>query len=228
MRCIAPPALDDDTLSQVIDNVAESWVVAHLAHCAFCAARLHQAKQFEQRLAAVSYRWDCIRYDVLTQYATERASLPVALVDWIGHHVEQCGACRADIDTIGLAHAASSSLRLDMPVIVARLQSRQPVMALRGSAVEGPIIAEAGDVTVLLEIHHDAASDSLIGQVLAERLEEWHGARVEVRAAGEIISTASVDEQNAFVCLLTDVVVTEVSIRPHNGQAISIPLDETC
>ena len=207
MTCLFPPPLTPDQIDAVLSDTAEPAVAEHAARCPTCAARVEEARQVGQRLAQRLHRWDCPAADVLTDFhfelldPTQRAS--------VARHMETCSACRAELEdlrgflTAGALTPANAADRRPAPgrrpglgELIARLLPSSPALALRGVAA-GPLVAEAGDVTLVLERPTEAGR-ALMGQLAAPHADQWVGALVQLWQEGELQATGVVDEAGGF------------------------------
>lgn len=209
MTCLFPPPLTPDQIDAVLEGVADPDVAEHTLHCPDCAARVAEARQLEQRLAQRLHRWDCPPAQVLTDYhfglleAEQRAG--------VTQHAERCQACQADLNDLRAflareprgpaVEATPRTTQRRMPALgelIARLLPRTPGLALRGEAA-GPLVAEAGEVTLVLELHAQAeGSVELVGQVATPDPDVWAGALVQLWQAGELQASGVVDEVSGF------------------------------
>ncbi len=205
MTCSIPPPLTSDQLSAALDDLAEPDVLAHLAGCAHCARRLADARAFERRLSARLYRWDCPSPDELAEYARGRSVSPQSLAD----HLAGCARCAGELADLRafladaaapnpLPAAAPPRRPIAAPQRIARLLPHQPAAALRGAG-DGPLVANAGDVTIFLDFQPRA--DGLLeaqGQLVADDQAAWEGALAELRQGGALVATAAVDDLGSF------------------------------
>jgi hypothetical protein len=241
MDCSLPPPLTADQLSAAIDDDVAPSVIEHLARCASCAARLADAQQTEQALRSNLYRWDCPSPQVLADYHVGRVGTDADRA--IRLHLPQCAHCREEIEMLRLFMLDEESevqpaLRVPAqparrrPVAgaptrgwsLARLLPRAAMPALRGAAA-GPLMFEAdGGVTVFLDAQPGAADQvALHGQLVADDQEHWTGALVEVRQAGTLRATASIDDMGGFSCDSLAALATELRITRPDGRMLLLP-----
>jgi hypothetical protein len=234
MECSLPPPLTDDQLSAALDNSAEPSVMQHLAGCPSCAHRLAAARRIEHTLAGRLRRWDCPAPQQLGDY--HLGLLDHSLAHMITLHLEQCVRCQAEIEELRAFLMPNGLLQVQLPrpparpprpslgLLIASLLPRPPALALRGAASDGPIIAEADGVTVVIDLQ--PAADGrllLIGQLAAEEQDSWTGALVELRQDGALQGTASLDELGGFSCGPLSPGPTELRISAESGRALLIP-----
>lgn len=207
MTCLSPPPLTPDQIDAVLDGAAEPAVSEHAARCPACAARIHEARQLGQRLAQRLHRWSCPTPEVLTDYHFELLAPPQRAS--VAQHAEACPVCRAELDQLRAFLAAEARAaptpadRSPAPErgprlgeLIARLLPSSPALALRG-AEAGPLVAEAGDVTLVLE-RPTQAGLALVGQLAAPHADQWVGALVQLWQRGELQATGVVDEVGGF------------------------------
>lgn len=210
MECSNPPPLTDDQISAVIDGSADPEVEAHLAACASCASRYAAARHFEQATKLQLYRQDCPPAQELADYHWGLLAHNVSTA--IGEHLRSCPLCIAEREELRLFLAdehltqpqapPAPAPRLNLHTILAQILPGAPALALRGHADE-PIVAEAGEHTILLSLRHEGTrAISITGQLLASPEEPWHTALVEVRQGGELSYMGRLDARGGFQCNL--------------------------
>lgn len=206
MDCSAPPPLSDDQISAALDGAAEPDMLAHLAACASCAARLAKAHAMEQQLHARLYRWDCPPPERLA--ALERGRLPADERQALAEHVASCPSCARELQDLRAFLAAADTL----PAILAaparsgphgarrfaQPVQRQPGLALRGAGA-APLMAEADGVTIFVDAQPASGQRLVLQcQLVAGDLEAWEGALAELRQGGALVASAFVDDLGSF------------------------------
>ena len=233
MECSSPPPLTDDQLSAALDQVAAPDVIAHLANCASCAARLQAAQQAEQSLTSALYRWDCPAPRALADYHIGRPSAEEQRA--IMRHLETCASCSEEMAELVLF------MRDEVPVAVpvepsparrsaarswslARLLPHTPALALRGGA-GAPLMFETDDgVTIFLELAPATDGQTeLRGQLVADDQDGWTGALAELRQAGALRATAVIDDLGTFRIAALPTQPTELRITCADGRALLLP-----
>lgn len=223
MQCRMPPPINDDQLSEALDGVAEHAVLKHLAICPHCTERLSAARTLEQQLTGTLYRWDCPTPDLLAQYAT--SELPAEATARMSNHLNVCVRCQGELNDFYAMFAAKETTV--MPTVrpfaqaarYARLMLGQATV-LRGAGA-GPIIAEAGDVTIFLDIQpRTDGLASLQGQLVATDQAHWEGALVELRQHGALVATIVIDALGSFTCAALPYGTTELRVTGLKGTMI--------
>ena len=234
MECSHPPRLTPDQLSAALSGEAEPDVYAHLALCAGCAARLATARGIEDGLTRRLFRWDCPTPQRLGEYHLGMADQ--AEVAAITQHLERCPHCAEELAHLGAflatepppvparpAHSKTHPDRPPLGALMARLLPPTPALALRGEA-RGPIMAEAGDILIVLDVQPAAEGQvTLLGQVAAPDPERWAGALVQLRQSGALQRTVLLDEVGTFRCEALPAGLTELRIASETGLMIVLP-----
>lgn len=188
MICANNPPLDDVELLMTLDGEASREVEMHVSQCPQCQERAAQLAA-AQRLAAVRlFRAACPSALELGEY--HLGILPAAKTIAVQQHVTLCPHCAEELAQLTafmdspdpyLHPAPWTALRQRVTVLVARLASGMqagglfgpsalaPALAgLRGDS-GGPLIYEAGDAQIVLEIQRDgqrAGRHALVGLVM--------------------------------------------------------------
>jgi hypothetical protein len=211
MDCRIPPPLSDDQLSSALDGDADTEVQEHLTACPSCTARLEQARRIEQGLRKLAF-WDCPSPEELGEY--ELAMLDTAASQAVAAHLGGCGRCRAELEdlrallgtpepaarpAVPAAAPRPTPLRARLGELIARLLPvpAAPALALRGAASR-TLTAEAGDLTLMLDMTDAGQGVRIEGQLIGDALDPWLGAVVELRQGGALQSAALVDEFGGF------------------------------
>ncbi|HEU4323743.1 MAG TPA: hypothetical protein VFS21_11390 [Roseiflexaceae bacterium] len=237
MDCRLPPPLHDDDLSAVLDGAASAEVLEHLAACPACAARLEQASRFESSLHRRLGRWGCPDPQQLGEY--QQGLLPAAQAQTVALHLDQCYACGQELaelqaffadDEFAPAPApapARRSLRARLGELIATLlpAPAAPALALRGSITPRTLTAEAGDTTIMLEIQPAGADVLIQGQLLADALEPWEGALVQLHQSGALVAAAAVDEFGGFACGPLSPGPADLRITPQQGMTVVLSVE---
>src|SRR5215208_1947417 len=151
MKCSFPPPLTDDQLTGALDGLADRAVDDHLAGCAYCAARLAQARQADLLLHAGLRRFDCPMPQQLGSYLLKLLGQADARA--IARHLKECARCTDELEELRLYLATDPAVtapaRQDahrvlqsLGKLFGQILPRTPALALRGAGPE-PIIAEA-------------------------------------------------------------------------------------
>jgi hypothetical protein len=233
MECSSPPPLTDDQLSDALDQAATADVLEHLARCPSCAARLEQAGSAERTLRSSLFRWDCPSPQLLAEY--HLGSIAADQQRAIARHLEQCVRCTEEIGELVLF------MRDETPIVepsvpaptrrppsrgwsLGRLLPRAPALALRGGAAE-PLMFEAdGGVAIFLEVRPAGERQAeLHGQLVADDQDSWVGALVEIRQAGALRATATIDDLGTFQMPALPMLPSELRLMRADGQALLLP-----
>jgi hypothetical protein len=231
MECSLPPALTDDQISAALDQAATPDVTEHLARCPSCAARLEQARSAERALYANLFRWDCPSPQILAEY--HLGSIAAEQQRAIARHLEQCVHCTEEIGELVLF------MRDEAPIVepaaparrppsrgwsLGRLLPRAPALALRGGAAE-PLMFEADDgVAIFLEVRPVAGGlAELHGQLVADEQDRWIGALIEIRQAGALRATATIDDLGTFQTPALPMQPSELRLMCADGRALLLP-----
>ncbi len=233
MDCSAPPPLTDDQISAVLDGAAEGAVLAHLAGCASCAARLEDARRVERTLRDGLHRWDCPAPQTLADYHLARVGAEQDRA--IARHLAGCARCAAEIETLRLFLLAGEPAPAPPPVgaprragrpargpLLARILPRSLAPTLRGGG--GPLMAEADGLTIFVDVQPAGAGQvALECQLVADDQQRWTGALVEIRQSGALRATAEVDDLGGFRCAAIPAGATELRITPPGGRMLVVP-----
>ena len=230
MECSFPPPLTDDQLSEALDTVADGEVRDHLAGCAYCAARLAEARQAERTLHAGLHRMDCPTPQRLGEYQLKMVDQADARA--IARHLKECVRCAGELDDLraylGAEPSAPATIqpqqvaRLSLGKLFGRVMPPAAVPALRGAGPE-PIVIEADGVTVILDVQGSSGGRAIVqGQVVADDLAAWAGALVELRQSGTLQATAVVGDFGGFDLGPVPTVIAELRFTPLRGRMLVV------
>ncbi len=223
MSCALPPELTDAALLSYLDGEADPGIVQHLDRCPFCRQRAVELGNFEKSLTARLFRATCPPALELGEY--HMGLLPAPDAGRIASHVDECPHCTADLAVIAAYIAQPDPLpardvlgpvKERVQVLIARLVSGGRAMGALGTpgpawapalagvrgADAGPMIYEAGETQIMIELQGDrqpASRVSLFG--LIQGPEEFDGALVRVWQDDQVIATGAVDEVGNFVLM---------------------------
>lgn len=227
------PALNDEQLSEMLDGVAPERVVGQVAHDPDAAARLHAWQRWNEQMQAQLQRWDCPPPQQLADYHWGIADRQTALV--IAQHLPTCVRCSDEIESLRVFFNAdeaqpvappttprSSSPRVRLRDRVATLLPRTPALAVRGEA-RAPLVAQAGDVLLVLDVEPSGDQWVVHGQVAADDLDRWTSALVEVRHGGIVRGVAEVDDVAGFHCGPLPAGTSELRITAPDGTSVVLP-----
>ncbi len=230
MKCRFPPPLTEDQISAALDGEANLSVRDHLMRCEGCAARLAQARQIERMLRSGLARWDCPTPQQLGDYHLGLVSQ--ADMRTIARHLESCVRCSDEIEDLRVFLTADSPPRPPAQIrpvrprlprpgeLIARLLPPAPALAIRGATPE-PIKAEADGIAIFLDVQPAAGGQVMLtGQVVADDLDRWVGALVELRQADVLYATATLDDLGSFSCGPVPAGSSDLRITPQRGRPL--------
>lgn len=229
MNCITPPGLDDRQIVSYVDGEADDTVKAHIEKCSFCRQKADQWRVVQKKMRMGLYRHNCPSSMELGEYHLGLLPPPQKLV--VTQHLRECPVCRREVAQLEEFLDDSSLMLKDnllakTKVLVAKLVGGQsnemsgaPAFAtLRGKS-KGPLIFEADDVVITLDIR--AASNeqlSILGQVAADDQDNWTGAEVVLQQIDLPDMITSVDDLGAFHFELTRLEWVQITVTPsHRG-----------
>lgn len=230
MPCSFFSPLTDEQLFAVLDDEADEAVMRHLAGCPHCSARLAALQRTVYSLKSKLHRYDCPSPDALADYHLNTSTQQ----EEITAHLALCSSCRAEIDLFEALLNSETQLQPQFHASARRLphlseiiatlipHSLTPSSALRGEETN-KMTARGNGATVFLEVESLADGYTLTGQVLTGNDESWVGALVEVRQAGEFVTTARLDEMGEFRCPALPGGVISLRITSETGHTITIP-----
>ncbi len=241
MNCISPPELDDGQLLTYIDGEADEEVATHLERCSYCRQKARHLARLQDRLTARLYRLPCPSPAELGDY--HLGMLPTAQATAVAQHLRECPHCTREVGQLRdylrelapdpevspLERVRAAAIK----VLIAHLVSggkgeERPTLApafaaLRGEA-RGPVTLEADGILIVLDVQPAAEGRvTILGQVAADDQDRWTGAVVELRQAGTLQMTATVDDLGAFRCEAVSPGPTEILITPSSGNAVLVP-----
>jgi hypothetical protein len=231
MICSLPPALTDEQLFAALDETADPAVLAHLAGCPSCAARLERARKPDRDLVDRLYRWDCPPAQQLADYYLGLAASEQA--QNIEMHLAQCPGCAAEVAQLRRFLAAAglpAALAQAVPKrpiragLVARLRpaSHGGAPAVRGAG-HSSLVAEADGLTIYLEVQPAGdAQVMLLGQLMADDPDAWAGGLVELRQAGVLQATAALDDMGGWMCGPFPAGLAELRIAGEDGRFVTL------
>ncbi len=240
MACSWPPALSDEDLFAVLDNIANEAVIAHLSTCPYCTRRLNVTRLFIKRLLTQTYRFDCPDVDQLASYV-------IGLLDHNGQatiekHILYCSSCREELLTFqksdqryaevspAMAQAQESATTRFTRALrrqIASLIPLRPGLVLRGAEHIYRFTATAGATQVLIEAQERHDKWTLSGQIAMHGEELWSEGLVEIYSNEQLLLTGFIDELNEFAFDGLQDGVIDLILTPLTGTQIvikSIPM----
>jgi hypothetical protein len=235
---VFPPELDEKQLLLYLDGEANKEILSHIERCAYCREKSETLDRLQKRLTTRLYRLTCPPTIELGEYHLRL--LPASQMLVVAQHVRECPHCAREVSQLDdfLGHFTSTpegSLLGKAKVLIARLVGGQaapgkegetgfaPVVpALRGEA-RAPLTFEVDGVIIIVDIQPTRTGTvNILGQVAADDQEQWTGALVEVRQAGELEFTANVDDLGAFRSESLFPGPKELRIRPIGGSVVIV------
>ena len=176
MSCLRTTQLTDSELLMALDGEADPEVAMHIAQCPDCRVRTGRLQKFQNGLTNRLFRAACPPSIELGEY--HLGFVPMATSAAIKQHLAECPFCSQELTQLAsymdqpdlfLRPGPLAAVRRTVKVLVARLISGPtahtgmgspafaPALAgLRGS-LDSPLIYEADDIQVMLEVQDDAA-----------------------------------------------------------------------
>jgi hypothetical protein len=217
----------------MLDGVAPERVVGQVAHDPAAAARLHAWQRWNEQMQAQLQRWDCPPPQQLADYhwgITDRQTAQI-----IAQHLSSCVRCSSEIESLRMFLDADESQpvapttmprpalpRVRLRERLATLLPRTPALAVRGEN-RAPLLAQAGDVLLVLDVEPSGDQCMVHGQVAADDLDRWIGALVEVRHDGVVRGVAEVDDVAGFRCGPLPAGISELRITAPDGTSVMLP-----
>ncbi|HZD10861.1 MAG TPA: hypothetical protein VE553_05905 [Candidatus Binatia bacterium] len=206
------PHVSDADLLAYLDGVLEEELARHIERSPGYRHRLEELARQERRMLAHVYRGTCPDAQELGEYhmdllAPERAAI-------VAQHLEICPRCASELNELRafldeLAPELEYNLLERVRVLIARLVpdfpsvggALMPAPALAGmrGEVAGPLLYEADDVQVSVEVQDDGAHagrKSVLGVVTGGDAAGWQATLWQDM---EQVQTQSVDDLGNFV-----------------------------
>ena len=218
MPCVSPPELNDRELLAHIDGEADRKVEAHLERCAHCREKARCLARFQSRLTAQLYRITCPSPEELGEHHLGVLDRERAAV--VARHLAECPHCTREVAQLEgylaqmaptLEPAPLERVKEQAQVLVARMIGgrpggsllKRPALAPAYAGVRGegeePLVYQAGDIQVVVEIRTDVDQpDRLILLGLVTEIEA-HELKAHLWQAGQHTTTVPVDGLGNFV-----------------------------
>lgn len=218
MTCLSLPELDDQTLLAYVDGEADPETRRHVAQCPHCQEKVRRLAALQDRLTTQLYRIACPTPHELGEH--HLVVLSPSQAHAVAEHLALCPHCAREVAQLeeylgelapslepGLLQQARERAR----VWVARLVSGgvgsgalgQPAFApllagVRG-ADTGPLVYQAEDVQVIIEVQGDVEQPDRAGILgLATGLGTIQGVEAELCQAGVPVASVPVDDLGNF------------------------------
>lgn len=224
------PALGDEQLSEMLDGVAPERIVGQVAHDPEAAARLRAWQRWNEQMQAQLQRWDCPPPQHLADYHWGIADRESAQI--IAQHLPTCVRCSSEIESLRTflnadepqpsvpsISPASSAPRVRLRERLATLLPHTPTLAVRGEH-RAPLLAQAGDVLLVLDVEPIGDRFVVHGQVAADDPDRWTGALVEIRQNGVVRGVAEVDDVASFRCGPLPAGISELRVTVPGGTSV--------
>lgn len=225
MECLFPPALSDEALWSIIDDVATDTVLDHLRQCPYCQDRLQRQQQQDDILSSIIFRIDCPPLLTLSEFSLDLLDSPS--MSEISTHLQTCLYCQhehAELQAYLTEQPSppkkprlsktyeelSKRARNWLQVFAATItpSSAQPAPALRGRPQDAgtrTITANASDGTTLqLRISRVDDGVQIRGMVIGDPT-IWTGALVDIEAPNQTRVFTHVNDVGLFDILLSEV-----------------------
>jgi hypothetical protein len=181
-------------------------------------------------------RWDCPSSQQLAHY--HWGDVDHATARTIARHLESCVRCSEEIETLRvfLATDTASSVSHPSPApsrlapsrlrdLIGTVVPRMPALAVRGDH-GAPIMAEAGDVTLVLDVQStNNGNVAVLGQVAAPDPDRWTGALVEVRQNNVVRAVAEADDIGSFRCASVPPGPSELRVTAPDGTSVVLSVE---
>ena len=238
--CSQPPALSDEDLFAVVNDIASDIVLAHLNICQHCAYKLSVARIFVKRLSSYVYRFGCPDVENLAAYVAK--TLDRNSTADIERHILDCVRCSDELlvlyeaNKVSVASSPTIASTIDGVVVrlgqsvrrkLAALAPTTPGLVLRGTEQAHRFTATAGATQVLIETQQRTAKWILSGQIAVDEEESWAGGLVEVYSDKQVLLTGFIDEMNEFHFEGLQTELADLLLTSPSGSQIvinSIPL----
>jgi hypothetical protein len=215
MACVSPPELDDRTLLIYIDGQATPDIIAHIERCSHCRERARRLAGLEDRLTTQLYRIDCPSPSDLGEF--HLGMLPAAQAEAVRRHLGECPHCWREIAQLesyltdlaptlepGPLEHVVERVRVWVARLVGRGPLGQPALSPAFASVRGgeqePLIYEAGEVQVIIEIQEDVDQPdyrTILGLVIG--LTPSQELKAHLWTAEQRLATVPVDELGNFI-----------------------------
>jgi hypothetical protein len=197
MICQNNPQFEDFELMMALDGQADPEVAMHMSQCPHCSERAAQLTTIQHAATTRLFRAACPSALELGEFRL--GMLPAATMAHLQQHLAICPHCAQELAQLAsfmdgpdpyLRSDPLAAIKQSVTVLVARLASGpqfggllgQPTLSpalagLRGEA-DSPLIYEAGDAQVILEVQNDeeqAGRRTIIGLVMG-----WVNQEVQV------------------------------------------------
>lgn len=218
MSCLRTPQLTDIELLMALDGEADPEVAMHIAHCPDCRVRTSRLQKFQNKLTNRLCRANCPPSMELGEY--HLGITPTATSTAIRQHLSECPYCSQELTQLAsymdqpdpfLRSDPLAAVKRKVKFLVARLTSGPTVPSHSGSpafapalaglrgSLDSPLIYEADDIQVMLEVQDDAAlADRKAVMGLIVGIGELEGLHAEMWHEGEHTDSVPVDEMGNF------------------------------
>jgi len=204
--------LADRELLAYIDDPADERMAAHLERCAHCRERAERLARLQERLTAKLYRLSCPPAVELGEY--HLGVLDAARAATIAAHLAGCVHCSREVAqlegylddlasdlTISPLEQFKEQVRVLVASLVGGARGAGQVPAFAGVRGEqaGPLVYQADDVQVVLEIQDDAEHPdrkTMLGLLTGK---DPQGMRVSLWQDEQLLTQVPVDDLGNFV-----------------------------
>lgn len=210
MNCIEPPAPETVVLLAYLDGDGGPEIAAHMDRCPFCRRRVEDMRQWQISLGARLFRAACPPSLEIGEYHLGLLSPERQLA--VAQHLLDCPHCAAELADLRGFVADLGPLPQAGPLAQARKQAQsffarlvgggstaQPLaLGLRGDEA-APLIFEAGDAQIILEVVEDceqAGRQTIVGLLIG--LDDASVFTARLWQAGQPSAASAVDSLGNF------------------------------
>ncbi len=208
------PELGDAQLLAYLDGEADSEVVEHVGQCAQCRERASQLALLQGRLASRLYRLACPSSTDLGEY--HLGLLGQEQAGAVALHLAECPHCSREVAQLQtylaeLAPDVALGALEQVKIVIAELVRRVPgpgqlptlapapaFAGLRGDEEGGPLVYQAEEYQLVVEIEHDDERQEFLGLLGLVAGGEPSGLEARLWQDDRLVAEVAVDELGNF------------------------------